>query len=102
MPASAVPALNPRQLVVMKSRRSVLGQNNTANSAAGIPKGDRMENSNKNSFMMLFCALMLVKKSRMQFQDLVLVYPFTGEAQSLAQRLSGLEPAETLTGKANC
>ena len=61
-----------------------------------------MKNREKDSFLMLFCALMLVKKSRMQFQDLVLVYPFTGQAEFLAQRLAGLEPADALARKANC
>ena len=61
-----------------------------------------MNNSEKDSFLMLFCALMLVRKSRMKLQDLVLIYPFTGEAEFLAQGLSGLEPAESLTRKANC
>ena len=48
---------------------------------------------------MLFCALLLVKKSRMNLRDLGLLFPFTGQAQFLAQRLAGLDGAETLPGK---
>jgi hypothetical protein len=43
------------------------------------------------SFMMLFCALLLVRKERMELKELALIYPFTGEAQSLVQRLSRLD-----------
>ena len=61
---------------------------------------DEMKHNEKTSFLMLFCALMLVKKSRMKFQDLVLIYPFTGQAESLAERLSGLDGSETLPANA--
>ena len=61
-----------------------------------------MKNREKDSFLMLFCALMLVRNSRMDLQDLVWIYPFTGEAEFLAQRLAGLEPADALARKANC
>jgi hypothetical protein len=61
-----------------------------------------MEPTDRNSFLLLFCALLLVRQSRMKLQDLVLIYPFTGEAQSLAQMLSGAESVEALARKANC
>ena len=50
-----------------------------------------MDDSSKNSFLMLFCALMLVKKSRMGLTDLVRLYPFTGQAEFLVQKLAGLD-----------
>jgi len=50
-----------------------------------------MGNDERTSFMMLFCALMLVRKERMQLKDLSLLFPFTGEAQSLVQRLTSIE-----------
>jgi len=61
-----------------------------------------MGDSEKTSYLMLFCALLMVRKSQMKLQDLVLIYPFTGEAQFLAERLSGTESAEALSRKANC
>lgn len=53
--------------------------------------GVDMGNDERTSFMMLFCALMLVRKERMQLKDLSLLFPFTGEAQSLVQRLTSIE-----------
>jgi hypothetical protein len=50
-----------------------------------------MGNDEKTSYLMLFCALMLVRKSRMGLKDLVQLYPFEGQAQSLAQKLAGLD-----------
>ena len=58
-----------------------------------------MGHNEKTSYMMLFCALLLVKKSQMKLQDLGLLFPFTGQAQFLAQRLASLDGAETLPGK---
>ncbi len=40
---------------------------------------------------MLFCALLLVRKSRMPLKDLPVLYPFGGEAQFLAQKLASLD-----------
>ena len=55
----------------------------------------------KTSYMMLFCALLLVKKSRMNLRDLGLLFPFTGQAQFLVQQLASLDGAENLSGKGN-
>ena len=49
-----------------------------------------MRNSEKISYVMIFCALMLVKNSRMNLTDLATLFPFTGKAQHLAQQLTGL------------
>ena len=49
-----------------------------------------MRNSEKFSHVMIFCALMLVKNSRMNLTDLATLFPFTGKAQHLAQQLTGL------------
>ena len=45
----------------------------------------------KTSYLMLFCALLLVRKSRMGLQDLAQIYPFRGDAQSLVEKLVELE-----------
>ena len=50
-----------------------------------------MRNEEKASYMMLFCALMLIRTSRMGLEDLVLLSPFIGDAQSLVQKLAGLD-----------
>ena len=49
-----------------------------------------MRNSEKIPYVILFCALMLVKNSRMKLQDLAVLFPFTGKAQHLAQELVGV------------
>ena len=54
----------------------------------------------KTSYIMLFCALMLVKKSRMGLTDLVRLYPFTGRAEFLVQKLAGLDGSGRLPVKA--
>ena len=46
-----------------------------------------MNDSERTSYLMLFCALMLVRKSRMGLQDLVEFYPFSGQARLLVQVL---------------
>lgn len=45
----------------------------------------------KTSYLMLFCALMLIRKSRMELKDLARIYPFSGDAQSLVEGLARLE-----------
>jgi hypothetical protein len=45
----------------------------------------------KTSYLMLFCALLLIRNSRMSLQDLARLYPFSGDAQSLVQKLAQLE-----------
>lgn len=50
-----------------------------------------MDEKNKTSYLMLFCALLLVRKSRMGLKDLAWLYPFTGDAQSLVEKLAKLE-----------
>lgn len=45
----------------------------------------------KTSYLMLFCALLLIRKSRMGLKDLARLYPFSGDAQSLVQKLAKLE-----------
>jgi len=50
-----------------------------------------MDNSEKTSYLMLFCALLLIRKSRMGLQDLARLYPFSGDAESLVQELAKLE-----------
>ena len=47
--------------------------------------------NDKTSYLMLFCALLLIRKSRMGLQDLARLYPFSGDAQSLVQKLAQLE-----------
>ena len=57
-----------------------------------------MGNSEKISYVMLFCALMLVKNSRMKLTEMVVLFPFHGKARHLAQQLAGLAPTEAATG----
>ena len=57
-----------------------------------------MGHSEKISYVMLFCALMLVKNSRMKLQDLAVLFPFTGKAQHLAHQLAGVPPDGNLAG----
>jgi len=54
----------------------------------------------KTSYIMLFCALMLVKNSWMGLKDLVMLYPFSGQAGFLANKLAGLDPTGHLPVKA--
>ena len=49
---------------------------------------------------MIFCALLLVKNSRMNLTDLATLYPFHGKAQFLAHELAGMSPAENVPGGA--
>ena len=58
-----------------------------------------MGNSEKISYVMIFCALLLVKNSQKKLQDLGLLFPFTGQSQFLVQRLAHLDGAEILPGK---
>ena len=51
-----------------------------------------MRNSEKISYVMIFCALLLVKNSRMNLTDLATLYPFHGKAQFLAHELAGMSP----------
>ncbi len=44
-------------------------------------------NSEKTSYMMLFCALMLVKNSKATLKQSVQVAPLTGNAKCLAEGL---------------
>ena len=44
-------------------------------------------NSEKTSYMMLFCALMLVKNSKATLEQSVQVAPLTGNAKCLADGL---------------
>ena len=50
-----------------------------------------MGDNKKTSYLMLFCALLLIRKSRMGLDDLARVYPFSGDAQSLVRELAKLE-----------
>ena len=58
----------------------------------GRNHGTSMNDNEKTSYLMLFCALLLIRKSRMGLQDLAQLYPFRGDAQSLVQKLAKLEP----------
>ena len=53
-------------------------------------KGDVMGKNEKISYVMLFCALLLVKKSRIKLKDLASLFPFHGKAKHLAQQLAGV------------
>ena len=61
-----------------------------ARSLATLGKGDAMGKNEKISYAMLFCALMLVKNSKMKLKDLAELFPFHGKAQHLAQQLAGV------------
>ena len=50
-----------------------------------------MDENEKTSYLMLFCALMLIRKSRISIEDLARLYPFSGDAESLVQKLAKLE-----------
>lgn len=45
----------------------------------------------KTSYLMLFCGLLLVRKSRMRIEDLHQLYPFSGDAEALVEKLAQLE-----------
>ena len=53
--------------------------------------GPNRNDNEKTSYLMLFCALLLIRKSRMGLEDLAQLYPFRGDVQSLVQRLAKLE-----------
>ena len=48
---------------------------------------ERQVNKEKTSYMMLFCALMLVKKFKATLEQSIRVAPLTGNAKCLAERL---------------
>ena len=50
-----------------------------------------LNNNERTSYLMLFCALLLIRKSRMGLKDLARLYPFQGDIQSLVQKLAKLE-----------
>ena len=50
-----------------------------------------MDENGKTSYLMLFCALLLVRKSRMGLKDLAQIYPFQGDVESLVEKLAKLE-----------
>ncbi|OFW00830.1 MAG: hypothetical protein A3G20_05590 [Acidobacteria bacterium RIFCSPLOWO2_12_FULL_59_11] len=54
-----------------------------------------MRHSEKISYIMLFCGLMLVRNSKMQLKDLALLFPYHGKARFLVQELAGMTPTET-------
>ena len=54
-----------------------------------------MGKNEKISYAILFCALLLVKNSKMKLTDLAVLFPFHGKAQHLAQQLAGVPPTET-------
>ena len=51
-------------------------------------KGGVMRPNDRISYVMLFCALMLVRNSKMKLEDLAVVCPFTGSAEKLARKLA--------------
>ncbi len=48
---------------------------------------EKQVNNEKTSYMMLFCALMLVKNSKATLEQSVRVAPLAGNAKCLADRL---------------
>ena len=50
-----------------------------------------MRRDDRFSYLMLFCALLVSKKSEISFSRSVQVVPLTGRAQELAFQLSGSE-----------
>ena len=60
-----------------------------------LGKGDEMRTSEKISYLMIFCSLLLGKNSRMNLTDLGTLFPFTGKAEFLARELAGVAPTET-------
>ena len=48
-----------------------------------------MGKNEKISYVILFCALLLVKNSKMKLKDLAALFPFDGKAKLLAQQLAG-------------
>ena len=59
-----------------------------------------MRHSEKISYIMLFCGLMLVRNSRMNLKDLAGIFPYGGEVRFLAQELAGVGPTETAASPA--
>jgi hypothetical protein len=48
-----------------------------------------MKNDERQSYMMLFCALMLVRNSKATVEESLKVVPLVGSAKSLAGELAG-------------
>ena len=51
----------------------------------------RMDDTAKTSHLMLFCALLLVRKSRTSIKDIEQLYPFDTEVEIALQELAKLE-----------
>ena len=85
-------------LALPGDNRLVLGRNQKCCESPWSPtpeKGSNMRKSEKISYVMIFCALMLVKNSRMNLTDLATLFPFTGKAEFLARELAGVAPTES-------
>ena len=59
-----------------------------------------MKKNETISYIMLFCGLMLVRKSRIKLHDLAALFPYHSRARFLAQELAGAPPRETATSQA--